>query len=149
MYLVTCTCTRPELCWHCVHATGQVYLVCLFCFFTRVSNTASIPFLLRRRVLPLPSTAWSELTGELFCHLHSHNGSSHHHHHQQEQEEEGEEDAGLGHTHHHAHHHMHLSPREGDCLLSDSSVILRTSALQLEDPNEALMLTPTLQVIRS
>lgn len=61
-----------------------------------------------RRVLPLPSEAWQEFSGNVFCHDHAHTSAI----------------GGKGST-----FSATLLPREGDCLINDSSVLVRKSAL--------------------
>lgn len=61
-----------------------------------------------KRVLPLPSDGWEELSGSFFCHTH-------------EGEEEGD--------HTHLSDHTKLVPKEGDCLISSSQLVIRGSAL--------------------
>ena len=60
-----------------------------------------------KRILPLPSDGWQELSGSFFCHTH------------------GEEE--VDHTH--LSDHAKLVPKEGDCLISSSQLIIRGSAL--------------------
>ena len=71
-----------------------------------------------RRVLPLPSEAWQEFSGDLFCHAH------HAHPHAPTSSGGG----GLS----TATNSLALLPKEGDCLISDSSVLVRGSALSPE-----------------
>ena len=61
-----------------------------------------------KRVLPLPSDGWEELSGSFFCHTH---GGG----------EEGD--------HTHSSDHAKLMPKEGDCLISSSQLVIRGSAL--------------------
>ena len=64
-----------------------------------------------KRVLPLPSDGWEELSGSFFCHTHGGGG--------------GEED---DHTHLSADH-TKLVPKEDDCLISSSQLVIRGTAL--------------------
>ena len=66
-----------------------------------MNETCLLPYSCFRRVLPLPSDTWREFTGDVFCHAH---GSS-------------------------LHSPTALLPKEGDCLVSESSVLMRRSAV--------------------
>ena len=66
-----------------------------------VINMTCLLYSCFRRVLPLPSDAWSEFTGDVFCHAHGSSLTS----------------------------PTALLPKEGDCLVSESSVLIRRSAV--------------------
>ena len=65
-----------------------------------------------KRVLPLPSEGWEEVSGNYFCHNHTHGG----------REGEGEDFTGISSG-------AKLIPKEGDCLISSDQLILRAAAL--------------------
>ncbi len=61
-----------------------------------------------KRILPLPSDHWNEFTGNIFCHAH-------------QQCHVNVQHSSLG-----------LQPREEDCLISKSFILLRSSALDFD-----------------
>ena len=67
-----------------------------------------------KRVLPLPSEGWEEMSGNYFCHNH---------------EREGEGSTTIPAS------TAQLVPKEGDCLISSEQLIVRAAAL---DKNRVL-----------
>ena len=71
-----------------------------------------------RRVLPLPSDGWEEVSGSYFCHTHTHGHKG----------EEGDST--------HPSSGAKLVPKEGDCLISSAELLIRGSVL---DKNKVLI----------
>ena len=71
-----------------------------------------------KRVLPLPSDGWEEVSGSYFCHTHTHSHRG----------EEGDST--------HTSSGAKLVPKDGDCLISSAQLLIRGSAL---DKNKFLI----------
>lgn len=71
-----------------------------------------------RRVLPLPSDGWEEVSGTYFCHTHTHG--------RREEESDSTHLSNCG----------KLVPKDGDCLISSAQLLIRGSAL---DKNKVLI----------
>ena len=89
----------------CINLPEQISNVTIFRGFCLILPPPPSIF---RRVLPLPSEAWQEFSGNVFCHDHAHTSAI------------GGKVSTFSAT---------LLPREGDCLISESSVLVRKSAL--------------------
>ena len=94
----------------CIDLPEQISNVTIFrdIHFVFVFFFLSTPPSIFRRVLPLPSEAWQEFSGNVFCHDHACTSAI------------GGKVSASSTT---------LLPREGDCLINDSSVLVRKSAL--------------------
>ena len=70
-----------------------------------------------KRVLPLPSEAWEEFSGSVYCHYHGHHGDKF----------KGKENVKII-----SPSTVKIVPRDGDCLTSTSVLLVTDTALDMQ-----------------